>query len=116
MMTEQTLIAAGYKKYKTNEVLRQNSLFMYQKCVYKNNDKAYFIKIEVYPIRHKDQVCELINEIDPEKKYSISPDAQMETVNGHVFNISLLRSVETIEEIEEFFAHVFKSLGCKNYE
>jgi len=116
MMTEQILIAAGYRKYKTNEVLHPHSLFMYQKCVYNNHNKAYFINIEIYPIRHKDQVVELINEIDPEKKYSISPDAQMETVNGHTFNISLLHSVETIEEIEEFFAHVFKSLGCKNYE
>jgi len=116
MMTEQTLIAKGYAKYKSNEVLHPNALFMYQKAFYRNNVKAYFITIEIYPIIHKDQREELINEIDPEKKYAISPESQMETVNGHVFNISLLCSVETIDDIEDFFSTVFDNLNCKNYD
>ncbi len=102
-LTEKACLTAGYRAHPKG--IHPNTRLL-QKRVLDRNDTLYFINIDVF---------------DDLIQYSLScgfqPEVQFNLQNGEAFNVTFLpRTDTTIENVETFFANVYKSMRCAPYE
>lgn len=99
MINVQDLLENEFKEF-TNQLRPEARWF--QKC-YRAADghKLYFVQVGQYDI--------------PPIGISYYADAQFTSSEGEVFNVNLL-DVSSIEQLEEFFANIFYTMSCKDYD
>ena len=108
-MKVQDWIDAGYKRY--NENYLKNAEFLLQKCISDSTGVKYFIDVWVYDYTK----AAFFREGMPEM--SFEPGVQFQG-REPVMNVTLLVSATscTVQDIENEFENLWKSLGCPYYE
>lgn len=107
MITRDQLLAAGYKPFSQRNLKQFTSQF-YQKRFDDSVGKKYFITIAEYDNRqYQDRIPQL-------KDFSYSPESQFET-RGVIFDVEM-HSPESVEQMENFFEDMWKSMMCDYYE
>lgn len=107
MLTNNDLIAAGYKPF-TQRNLKEFTNSFYQKRFDDENGKKYFITVAEYD--NSKYLKEYINL----SEFSYEADCQFVS-NGVTFNVDMLNP-ESIQQMEEFFEKMWYNLGCEYYE
>ena len=105
MITQQDLIAAGFKKFNQKN-LWQFTETGWQKCIRdKEGNKKYFITIAEYDNSNFPDI------LKNSGKYSFQPEGQFETEDGITFNIEMLHP-KSVGEVLDFFEKIYYRMNC----
>ena len=106
-VTQAALKAAGYKQFTQRNIWQYTSIG-WQKCFRDEKGKKYYITIAEYDNSQFPNIKEICGD------YSFQPETQFES-NGTTFDVQMHRP-DSIEQMEEFFENLWKSMNCNYYE
>lgn len=106
MLTKETLLAAGYKPFKSR--VKQYTDQGYQKRFDDEHGKRYFITVWEYDNRPYKHNCPQLND------FNYAPESQFE-IGTIAFNVEMI-TPESVEEMEAFFERMWMSMNCDYYE
>lgn len=107
MITQQDLIAAGFKKFNQKNIWKFTET-AWQKRFDDAKGKKYFITIAEYDNSMFPQLLE------HRGQYTFTPETQFEA-NGVTFDVQM-HSPKSIQEMLDFFESIWKNMSCDYYE
>ena len=116
-ITVETLISNGYKKYVDSFKLDGDSSALspykgsYQKIVYGEKGKKYFINFDVYDFKNS-----RFSRTDMNFEIKISAHAQFESKDVGTINFELLDcNQKSLVQVEQWFEKMWMTSNCKHY-
>ena len=103
-MTEQDLIAAGYRRWENTTMFRAAGTYFYQRAVMEDDKKAYLINVQIYP---PDYSCGCDH-------VTMSAEVQLYLSDGDPWMTLQLHYVQvwTVALMEAAFFEAYVKLGC----
>jgi hypothetical protein len=105
-ITTDNLLGAGYEKFDALPPSSASALFA--KYIRDGEDKKlYFLKIYLYDWRELG--------VDHPKPHSFQPEVQFSLETGTSFEVTYSHGSQPLEEVEQFFADIYKRMKCVAY-
>lgn len=108
-MTEQELLDAGYKKHSRSNSWTRSADFLFQKAIWGDGVKQYFINIWQYV--HTHLVLSSVHRQEP----GYECEVQFGTYQGRVADVTLFSGEMDVASVEEFYERMFHAMGFKPY-